>query len=174
MHGLGPEGWRRLLVEGRPVEPSLLADSRWRGVSLGLPPWLERATWTTFRKVFQEDASSGTLRGWNVRVHQDGVEAPTRARERRGRPWRFGHYVVVPSDGRGCPLPLVAGTVLLDYGRGANPAFDPTRLVRDPLVALRQDGTLLLGWTYLELGAWRISTPSWFTLEREGALEHGA
>ena len=30
---------------------------------------------------------------------------------------------------------------------------------------------LLLGWTYLELGALRVGTPSYFTLEAVGPIE---
>ena len=73
----------------------------------------------------------------------------------------FGHYGLVATP---------AGLVL-DYGAGGNPWFDPTRLVRDPLVALAPgDPSRLLGCTLLAVGPLRVPTPSWFLLERAGAL----
>jgi hypothetical protein len=60
---------------------------------------------------------------------------------------------------------------MLDYGLGGNPRFDPTSRVRDPIVALEADRVeRLLGWTYVDLGAFRTGTPSYFLLEREGPL----
>jgi hypothetical protein len=44
--------------------------------------------------------------------------------------------------------------------------------MRDPIVALHEGSVdLLLGWSYLDLGFWRMPTPSYFLLEREGPLE---
>ncbi len=161
---------RALLREGHPIDPAALDDSAYRGVSLGLPRLLERLSWKTFRKVFHRDPARGTLRGWNVRVEQRGVDAPSRARMRRGEEWTFGHYVVCN------PLPDrapqgVAHALLLDYGAGRNARLDPISRVRDPLVAINAGSVeLLLGYTYLDLGM-LVDTPSFFTLEREGRLE---
>jgi hypothetical protein len=153
----------RLLVGGYSVDRDALAGGSYRGTSLGLPSWLEAATWTTFRKVFAP-RQGGRVVGWNVRVEQS---PPYRARRRHGAEWVFGHYEVVDLDAGQCPLAVHEG-VLLDYGRGRNPALDPTRLVRDPLVALRQGSVdLLLGYTYLRVLGRSIPTPSWFLLERE-------
>lgn len=163
---------RELLLAGHAIDPDALADIEYRGTSLGLPAFVERMTWKTFQKVFCREPETGTLRGWNVRVEQRGLGAPSQPKLRGGLPFTFGHYAVVPLDpaaGRRCRQGL-----LLDYGRGGN-GFDPLHLVRDPVVALNPGSAeLLLGWTYLQLGALRIPTPSYFLLERERPLTHRA
>ena len=166
---------RALLFAGRPIAPSALENAAFRGVSLGLPRLIERLTWKTFQKAFYRDPTTGLLRGWNVRAEQRGVGAPTAPRRLRdGRPWTFGHFVVVPSSEVRAPRGLPA-TLVLDYGRGANARLDAIRLLRNPLVAVN-DGSdnLLLGWSYLDLGLFTLSTPSFFTLEREGAIDEVA
>lgn len=164
---------RELLATGHPIAPEALADFEYRGTSLGLPAAVERLTWKTFQKVFCRDQDTGLLRGWNVRVEQRGIGRPSQPCLRRGQPHTFGHFAVVPLDpvmARRCGAGL-----LLDYGQGGNRTLDPLRWVRDPLVALtRGSAELLLGWTYLQLGALRLSTPSYFVLERERALTHRA
>ena len=153
----------RLLLGGHRIDPRALDDSAYRGVSLGLPRWVERLTWKTFQKTFHRDPQSGRLRGWNVRLIQTGLDGPIVPRQRRGRPFTFGHYEVV-DDAKGPGL-------LLDYRRGGNPHFDLSALVVDPLVALHADDpTLLLGWSCVALGGLRLPSPSYFTLERLGPL----
>lgn len=161
----GPREHATMLARGHAVDPLALAGSSYRGTSLGLPKWIERATWTTFRKVFAP-AEGSRVRGWNVRVEPS---PPHAARLRRGKEWTFGHYEVVSLRPGECPLPIREG-LLLDYGRGDNPALDPTRFVRDPIVALTAGSVdLLLGYTYLRVLGRSIGTPSWFLLEREPA-----
>lgn len=156
---------------GHAVEPSALDDSCYRGISLGLPSWVERLSWKTFMKTFHRDPETGLLRGWNLRLEQDGLDAPCRPKLRRdGAPWSFGHFEVVDPTEHGVPEALRAG-LLIHYGRGGNGALDPIGLLRDPIVALRPgDASLLLGWSYLDLG-FACPTPSYFSLERIGALE---
>jgi len=165
---------RALLRAGRPVDPDALADTAYKGISLGLPAWVDRLAWKTFQKVFHRDPRTGRLRGWNVRVEQHGVDAPSVPQRKRGVPVTFGHFAVVPLAGYRTPLPCGDG-LMLDYGLGGNAALDPVRLLRDPIVAL-VDGSaeLLLGWSYVDLGVARVGTPSFFTLEREGPLDHVA
>lgn len=158
----GPREHASMLASGHAIDPDALPGS-YRGTSLGLPRWVERATWTTFRKVFAR-GRGGTIGGWNVRVEQ---EPPHHARLKGGKPWIFGHYEVTPLRPGECPIEVREG-VLLDYGRGANPTIDPTRIVRDPLVALRPGSVdTLLGYTYVRILGRSIGTPSWFLLERE-------
>jgi len=152
---------RALLHGGHPIAPSRLDDTVYRGISLGLPAWIERLTWKKFAKAFHRDPHTGRLRGWNVRIEQDGLDRPWRARVRDGRPWTFGHFAVVADRDR----------LLLDYGAGGNRRRDPLGALRDPLVALRASSVeLLLGWSYLAIGPARIPTPSYFLLERDGPL----
>ena len=52
-----------------------------------------------------------------------------------------------------------------------NAALDPTQWLRDPVVALEEGSArLLLGWTYVALPGLKLSTPSFFSLERGGPV----
>jgi len=161
---------RALLHAGHPLRPEDVAGAAYRGVSLGLPRLVERLTWTTFQKAFVRDEADGGVRGWNVRVEQQGVEATSVAKVRKGVPWTFGHFRVV--DGRGVAPEECAQGILLDYGAFAS-AADPMGRTRDPVVAVHAGSAeLLLGWSYLQIGGVRIGTPSFFTLEREGDVSY--
>lgn len=154
---LSPAALRARMDAGHPVRAADLPSGWYRGVSLGLPAWVDRLAWKTFAKTVHREGDA--VRGWNVRLEQDGIGAEPRPRLRRGRPRVFGHYAVV-DDG---------GGVVLDYGRGRGPRLDPGRLMRDPVVALRAgEPTLLLGRTWLALGPLRLPTPSFFVLEYAG------
>ena len=60
--------------------------------------------------------------------------------------------------------------LLLDYGCGRNPAFDPSALLRDYLVQVDpRDPDLLLGHAFLALGPARVAA-GYFVLERFGAV----
>ncbi len=160
----------KLLRAGHAIDPAALDGHAYRGVSLGLPGLVERLTWKTFQKTFYRDPATGHLRGWNVRVEQRGLDAPSVARTRHGVPVTFGHYrVIAPSEVRapaGCDRGLV-----IHYGLGANAALDPINRVRDPLVALNPgDASLLLGWSYADVLGVLVPTPSFFVLEREGPI----
>jgi hypothetical protein len=147
-----------LLRDGHAIDLTQLEDTEYRGVSLGLPGWVERVTWKKFMKTFAVDRR-GNLAGWNVRIIQDGLDAPWRPMTRRGQPITFGHFDVDHQP---------AGTAMLRY-RGA------MQFLRDPLVALDAgDCSLLLGRSLVSVGPWRIGTPSYFVLEREGPLTYRA
>lgn len=151
------------LREGHPLDPSALDDQMYVGVSLGLPGWVDRLAWKTFLKTFHRDPADGGLRGWNVRLHQDGIDAPPRPMQRRGQPLSFGHYRVRDLSPGEAPRGVSTG-LLLDYGAGG---------LRDPVVALEpRDPTVLLGWTYVSLWGWAVPTPSFFLLRRAGPLDH--
>jgi hypothetical protein len=161
---------REVLCAGHDIDPAKLDDTAYRGTSLGLPVVVERLSWKTFRKTFHRDPASGRLRGWNVRLEQTGVRSASVPLRRRGRPVTFGHYQVT---GVGAAGGAVAHGLLLDYRFGAGGPLSITRRVRDPIVAVNAGSAeLLLGWTYLELAGVALSTPSYFTLEREGPLDH--
>ncbi len=159
------------LLEGHAIDEDALAGWLYRGVSLGMPAWVDRIAWKTFAKTFYREPDTGRLRGWNLRLEQTGLDGPIEALERRGEAFHFGHFRVTPLADRKMPRPIPAG-LLLDYGIGGNPKLDPVGLVRDPIVAVNPGSAdLLLGWTYLDLGVGQISTPSYFTLERVTPLE---
>lgn len=148
---------RRAMADLHPLRPDEVAGFAYRGVALGLPRFVERLTWKTFMKAFVADGDE--VRGFNVRLHQDGLDDPhVRPREKRGALEHFGHFLV-----RGTPDEL-----LLDYGVFAT-ALDPMRALRDPVRALHAgDPTTLLGMSWLDVLGRRVNTPSWFTLERVG------
>lgn len=168
---MGPTEWRALLRDGHPIDPDALAGWTYRGTSLGMPEIVDRVTWKIFQKCFHRDASSGAVRGWNVRLEQDR-EPSEPQRDRRGVPVTFGHFLVVPARDRGVPHGFDRG-LLLDYGGFGTRPLDPLSRLRDPLVALRAGDTdLLLGWSYLAVVGRTIDTPSFFTLERESRTTH--
>jgi hypothetical protein len=160
---MAPRELHEVLRAGGPVADAELADADFRGVSLGLPRILERATWKTFRKSFRREGDR--VRGFNVKVEQRGIDAPSAPKRSRGRDVTFGPYAVraLPEDGT--PFRCRSG-VVLDYGV-AHPAWHPLARVRDVLVSVAGARDLFLGALYVEgLGA-SLRTPSFFTLERE-------
>jgi len=157
------------LAGGCPVAPAALDDSRYLGISLGMPGVIDRLLWKTFEKTFHRDPKTGALRGWNVRLEQTGWEDAPVPKVKGGAPVTFGHYAVTTPA---APHRAPAGSLLLDYSVG-NPALDPTRLVRDPVVALEAgEAGWLLGWTWLAFPGARVGTPSYFLLKRVGPLEY--
>lgn len=169
-----PDGWRALMREGHPIDPAALEGFVYRGTSLGMPALFDRLAWKTFQKAFHRDPGAAQLRGWNVRLVQRGGVVPAKSepmRDRRGVPRTFGHFGVVDARGRGVPHGFDRA-LLLDYSMGGG-ALDPASRLRDPLVALTPGSAeLLLGWSYLAIGSRTIDTPSFFTLEREHAIDY--
>lgn len=140
----------RIYASGGPVAPADIAGFAFRGVSLGLPTLIDRLLWKTFAKVFVD--VGGTVRGFNLRIEQRGLEVPFVPR--RGRRARFGELVARADD---------AGRTVLDYGL-ANPRWHPMAPVRDTLVAIA-DGALL-GRMQISVAGRSIETPSFFVLTR--------
>ncbi len=161
-----------LLTSGHWIDPRKLDDVEYRGISLGLPSIVEQLTWKKFKKVFHRDPATGVLRGWNVRMEQNGLEADWVPLRKGGMPVTFGHYQVVDPAGHRVPTDCDRG-LLIHYGLGGNRRFDATARMRDPIVALHSGHVdLLLGWSYLDLGIKRVPTPSFFSLERDIPLTH--
>lgn len=171
---LGTRELAELVRGGHPIDPRELDDREYRGVSLGLPAFVDRLAWKTFKKVFHRDVDTGALRGWNMRIEQTGLEAPFEPKTKDGAPVTFGHYGVRDLAGVRLPFEIEHG-LLIDYGLGGNAFFDPMRRVKDPIVALNAGSAdLLLGFSYVDLGGFVLSTPSFFSLERDVALTHVA
>jgi hypothetical protein len=162
------------LGDGHAIDPTALEEREYCGISLGLPHLVETLTWKKFMKTFHRDPMTRALRGWNVRMVQSPLDDPSwePTRDSRGEPRAFGHYEVRPLAGYEIPQRVPRG-LMLDYGRGRNRSIDPVRRVRDPLVAMREgDATLLLGWSYVDLGLGQIGTPSYFVLMSPRPLSH--
>ncbi len=159
---------RARITEGHPVDPKAIEGWVYRGTALGMPAIAVKLTWRTFQKTFHRLAD-GRLVGWNVRLEQDGIDAPSRPKRRHSLPlWTWPYEVVSPS---GIPTPPGFDRgLLIDYARAPNPPQQ--RLVKDPLVALTPgDYDALLGVSYLVVGGRTIETPTYFTLEREHRVD---
>jgi hypothetical protein len=160
-----PAGDRReLLRRGEPVSPRTLEGLAFRGEALDLHPAVERLTWRWFQKVFWREPGTGLLLGWNVRLHQDGPDAPSRPLERGGEPDCRWFFEVSPTRGLGG-----LDTVMVDYARRSG-RWDPMRWIKDPLVHVTPD--LLLGVSWLVVRGRVLPTPTWFTLRPEHEVRH--
>lgn len=173
---LKPKQLAQALAQGHPVNPKELDDTEYKGISLGMPAFIDKLAWKTFKKVFHRDPQTGYLRGWNVRIEQTGLYGEYVPKQKNGGPFAWGHYRVVDNGGRKAPRPVPKGALLIDYGLGGNHPLDlSTRFMRDPLVALQKDSAeMLLGWSYFEIGPFTLSSPSYFLLLRDGPLRHMA
>ncbi len=167
---------RRELTEvmrgGSAIDPDALVGWAYRGVSLGLPTFVERLSWKTFVKTFVR-RSDGSVGGYNVRVVQGPLtfpaEPPEPLRADDGAPVTFGPYGVEPFDPSRHRAPCSAGLVL-DYSKGEG-ARGVMALMRDPITAVLPGSTeLLLGWMYADVG-FKVPTPSFFTLERVARVD---
>lgn len=156
---------RRRITEGFAVDPSAIEGFAYRGTSLGLPRVVELATWKTFQKTFYRHPVTKKLVGWNVRLEQDGIDAPSRPKRKRGEPVIEWPYEVVAPDGVPMPAGFDRGLVI-DYGLAPNPPQQ--RLIKDPLVALAEgNADELIGVSYVVAFGSCIETPTYFTLERD-------
>lgn len=163
---------RQHIVEGYPVDPKAIEGFAYRGTSLGLPGFVEKLTWKTFQKTFYRDEATGRLVGWNVRLHQDGLDAESRPLLENGRPVCVWNYEVIAPGGVPMPRGFDRG-LIIDYSLAKNPTFDTVRLMKDPLVALSPDSNdELIGVSYAVIGGVCIETPTYFTLEREGRIDY--
>ncbi len=162
---------RERILDGHPVDPAQLEGWAYRGTSLGLPTVVEKLTWKTFQKTFWRDPRSGRLFGWNVRLEQDGLDAPSRPKLRRGKPVTEWNYeVIAPSADVPRPRGFDRG-LIIDYSRAKN-APGPMRVTKDPLVALSPGSAdELLGVSYLVVAGRCLETPTYFTLEREHRID---
>jgi hypothetical protein len=162
----------KVLADGHPIEPNALDDCEYNGISLGLPPWMEKLSWKKFKKVFHRDPTHGGLRGWNVAAVQNGLDEDWIDATRKGQPQTYWHYVVVSPGCHPLPGPYEKG-LLIHYGWGGNNLLSTMHVMRDPLLAVNPDSAdLLLGYSYVEMGWFRFNTPTFFALVRGKALTH--
>jgi hypothetical protein len=113
-----------------------------------------------FIKAFFHD-ESGRPWGCNTPVAQNGLDAEWVHRPSADSPKRYAFFEVLPSGADG---------LLLDYGRGGNPPYDVSNILRDYLV--RPDAgndDLLLGKAYFVVAGRRLAH-SYFIIERSRPL----
>lgn len=147
-----------LLASRSGPAPQSLVPFIYRGLSLQLPA-PAFSLFGKFGKTFVADATGH--RGWNVRMHQNGVDDTWRPVLFKAKPVTYGHYRLRPGD-TSDPFP---NALVIDYAPGGNRRLDPLQRVVDYVVAVGGDD-LLLGRMYLRLANRLVPTRSYFALQR--------
>lgn len=161
-----PAALERLLVRGEPPSLPALIGYEYRGYNTA--PQLSLLGIRKFIKAFFV-TPGGAVYGCNTPVAQNGLGGPWIARPSAAAPRRYAFFHVGPVDPAARDNAYLHA-LLLDYGRGGNPALDPSRLLRDYLVrCVPGSDDLLLGKAYLAIGPLRV-VGSFFVLERLRAL----
>lgn len=152
-----------VMINGQTPDPALLDGWIFRGINT--PDWMRLLGIKKFMKGFHYKGTR--LMGFNVPVKQDALPKPWRALPNDDAPKRFGFYEVTAVDATATDNHYLHG-LLLDYGKGDNPFYDPSAGLRDYLVQVDADNPdLFLGKAYFALGAARVPTFSFFILERD-------
>jgi hypothetical protein len=152
----------KIFQRGTQPDLELLVGWEFRGINhlpLNVLPLAQLAGIKKFVKGFfrRED---GTVIGYNSPVKNNALDGRWHV-----APKRFGFYEVAPVDATAHDNKYLHA-VLLDYGKGDNPLYDPSRLLRDYLVQVdRNNPDLFLGKAYGALGPLRLPT-NFFILER--------
>jgi hypothetical protein len=122
-----------------------------------------------FKKGFHLGAGQslerGEISGYNVVVVQNRLEDPWIAEPNEATPKRHGFYRAYKVR-RSEADDFYPNALLLNYGLGGNPRWNPAGLLRDYLVQVAPENPdLLLGKAYFALGPTRVF-PSFFVIER--------
>lgn len=157
---------------GHPVNHDKLHNTKYMGVDLCLPKWVNKLLWKTFRKTFYRDPKTGVLRGWNVKLEQTGYDFPTVPKKNsKGEELAFGHYHLCSAKEKKFPKGW-QGADYLDYGIAGNSTGDMARLGYCPIVAVNEGSMdVLLGWEVFKIGSLFIPMNDYWVLKREGKLE---
>ncbi len=152
-----------LFLRGETPDIDALAGWEYRGTNIAF--WAKRSPILKFIKGFYK-APSGQLFGYNQPVVQNGRGGPWIAKPSDDYPKRFGFYKVLPVDPSSRDNHYLHA-LLLDYGQGDNPFFDPSKRLRDYIVRVNPGSDdMLLGKAYLKVSRARLPTFSFFLLER--------
>jgi hypothetical protein len=164
---LPPRELERLVVRGDTPDLAALVGWELRGTN-AWPPLVTLLGIKKFIKGFYKD-DAGTTWGYNMPVRQNGLAAPWTYKD-PAHPKRFGFYRVAPVDATARDNAYLHAA-LLDYGRGGNPVFDPSSVLRDYVVRVdRGSDELLLGKAYAAVGPTRVPV-GYFVLERHHATD---
>ncbi|HEY0194309.1 MAG TPA: hypothetical protein VGC42_24505 [Kofleriaceae bacterium] len=110
-------------------------------------------------------AGDGRAMGYNCPVEQNVLDGRWRTQPSDDQPKRFGFYQIVRVDPTARDNHYLHA-LLLDYGKGDNPRWDPSRQLRDYLVQVDEaNPDLFLGKAYYAAGPVRLPL-SYFILER--------
>jgi len=144
-------------VRGETPDLESLVGWEFRGINH--PAWAKLAGIKKFVKGFFR-TEDGRVKGYNSPVEQNVLDGRWHV-----APKRFGFYLVAPVDATARDNAYLHA-VLLDYGRGGNKPWDPTRGLRDYLVQVDPSNPdLLLGKAYYAIGPVRVRS-NFFILER--------
>ena len=161
-----PSTLERIMVGGE--TPTLAALVGYEYCGYNLAPQLALLGIRKFVKAFFA-TPAGAVYGCNTPVAQNGLAGPWQARPDEARPRRYAFFQVTPVDPTAHDNAYLHA-LLLDYGRGGNPLYDPSRCLRDYLArCVRGSDDLLLGKAYLALGPARLAA-TFFVLERRRPL----
>jgi len=170
-----PEVLESIMKQGKSPDVRSLVGSEFKGYNtLDLTQILG---FRKFKKGFYADRPPETpnerIKGYNVRVVQNGLKDPWIPVMKKGHPIRHGFYDCYPVD-PGEPDNLYPNALLINYACGRNFKLDPANLLRDYLVQVYPDNPdLLLGKAYIALGPLRKPV-SFFVLERYNTREPDA
>jgi hypothetical protein len=157
----------RAMLRGTAPALAGLVGWEFRGINAtadGAPPLARLAGIQKFVKGMFRGGEDQVM-GYNCPVVQNVLDGRWQTRPSDAEPRRFGFYTVAPVDPtRRDNWYLHA--LLLDYGQGGNPAWAPSRVLRDYLVQVEPDHPdLLLGKAYAAVGPARVPV-GYFVLER--------
>lgn len=152
----------KIFVRG--VQPNLddLVGWEFRGINhlpLNRLPIAELVGIKKFVKGFFR-TEDGRVMGYNKPVGRNALDGRWHVTDKP-----FGYYEVAPVDPTARDN-FYLHAVLLNYGKGKNPAYDPSQVLRDYLVQVDANNPdLFLGKAYAAFGPLRIPT-NFFILER--------
>jgi hypothetical protein len=152
------------LVFVRGTTPDLESLVGWEFRGINHPAWARVAGIKKFVKgMFRGE--DGRVMGYNCPVVQNVLDGRWHTKPSDTAPKRFGFYEVAQVDATRRDNAYLHA-VLLDYGRGGNKPWDPTRGLRDYLVQVDSaNPDLFLGKAYYALGPLRVHS-NFFILER--------
>ncbi|RMF18966.1 MAG: hypothetical protein D6761_01315 [Candidatus Dadabacteria bacterium] len=138
----------QVLRDGMRPDPGALVGREYDGYNR---PWFTRLIGIQkFVKGFDRD-EHGAAYGYN-RSDRHPRSGPDRAWD--PKPRRFGFYDLIPaSEHPRCRR--YTNAIVLDYGTGRNPWYDPSARIRDYLVCV-EGHDLLLGKAYIDIGLIRL------------------
>lgn len=152
----------QVFVRGTTPDVDGLVGWEFRGINH--PAWASVVGIKKFVKGFFK-TEDGRIKGYNCPVVQNVLDGRWHAKPSDTAPKRFGFYQVVPVDPTARDNAYLHA-LLLDYGKGGNKWFDPTKGIRDYLVQVDPENPdLLLGKAYYALGPLRVHS-NFFILER--------
>ncbi len=133
-------------------------------VAIRTSAWAKWVGIKKFTKGFFRD-HDGQVHGYNVPIVQGRLDDAWVAKPDDHAPRRFGFFLVTPVDPSARDNAYLHA-LLLDYGRGGNKPWDPSRGLRDYVVQVDADNPdVLLGRAFYAVGPARLET-NFFILER--------